>query len=266
MAPGRGYWLLALLTLVLSGCGVKVQKPSSETVPSSKSELMEFASTLKTPLDTLPVIEILGTASRDQKSLDAFAALAKDVWNDPNGPLRNDEMYAQVLKAQIASGFYDDLETMRLRFALDKVSQNRLLHKANDFAYTLMDGTTHRLYDLKVKGFILVFINNPGCEMCQGVTKDLKASEVVSKLMEAGYLTILSIYPDEDVELWKTHISEQPESWIRSYDKGCQMLEYSSYNLDAIPSMYLLREDKTVVIKDFTDVSLMEAWFMSVYG
>ena len=41
---------------------------------------------------------------------------------------------------------------------------------------------------------------------------------------------------------------------INGYDRECVMRTEGTYNLAAIPSLYLLDKDKTVLVKDGTDV------------
>jgi len=65
----------------------------------------------------------------------------------------------------------------------------------------------------------------------------------------------LSVYPDEDLAIWKQNQSEIPSSWINSYDKGV-IKKQELYDLKAIPTLYLLDKSKMVLLKDvrFEDV------------
>lgn len=49
-----------------------------------------------------------------------------------------------------------------------------------------------------------------------------------------------------------------PASWINAYDDGCVLREKGLYDLSAIPSLYLLDAQKRVLVKDATDVALVE--------
>ena len=46
--------------------------------------------------------------------------------------------------------------------------------------------------------------------------------------------------------------------WITAYDAGCLVRENGTYDLTAIPSLYLLDSDKRVLVKDSTDVPYIE--------
>ena len=229
----------------------------SAGVPHNMAEMEMIARSLSGALDTIPVLKLLDKVKHNKGALDEFAQLAKTTWNDANSPYRNDELYLPVLRAQISSGLYDEASVIRLNYQENLLSQNRLGRKANDIEFMTRDGHSGHLYDISSR-FTLLYFNNPGCNMCAEITAGLKASGIMSFLVSSGVLKILSIYPDELLDEWLEHYDEQPSSWIRSYDKGCRILQNGTYNLAAIPSLYLLDANKTVLIKDASDVRQIE--------
>lgn len=210
------------------------------------------------PEDPAPVADLMKRASVSRSALDYFAELAGKVFADPNSPLRNDEFYIPVLQAQLAAPFYDEYERIAPRYALDLAMQNRIGHKANDLRYTLASGKSASLYAIGAD-YLLLFINNPGCPMCREIREAIVASPLLSDMIADGRLKVLALYPDEDLTEWHAYHDHIPAAWINAYDKGCVLRETSSYNLSAIPSLYLLDRDKRVLLKDATDVGLVEA-------
>ena len=89
------------------------------------------------PADSAPMDSLMRRASSSKPMLDYFAMLAGTVLHDPNSPLRNDEFYIPVLRAQLASPFYDEYERIAPQYDLEMAMQNRLGQPANDFRYTL---------------------------------------------------------------------------------------------------------------------------------
>ena len=67
--------------------------------------------------------------------------------------------------------------------------------------------------------------------------------------------------PDEELDEWKKHLSEFPNEWINGYDKKFTIKEEQVYDLKAIPTLYLLDKDKTVLLKDATAPAI-EAYLM----
>ena len=204
------------------------------------------------------VEQVMDRASASKKCFDMFVMAAREVLADPNSQWRDDELYMPVLRVRIASPFTDEATRERLRYRLDILSQNRIGHKANNIRYTLFDGFEGTLYGIKAE-FTLVFINNPGCEMCRTVREEICASDLLSRYIVSGRLKVLAIYPDQDLDEWLRYRSEMPSTWINGYDRECVMRSEGTYNLTAIPSLYLLDSGKTVLIKDAVSIPLIES-------
>ena len=209
------------------------------------------------PADSAPMDSLMRRASSSKPMLDYFAMLAGTVLHDPNSPLRNDEFYIPVLRAQLASPFYDEYERIAPQYDLEMAMQNRLGQPANDFRYTLASGASGTLYGLQAE-YVLLFINNPGCAMCREIREAITSSPMLSEMIERGRLKVLALYPDEDLTEWRDYRDHIPASWINAYDKGCVVREKSLYDLHAIPALYLLDSRKRVLVKDSTDVAQIE--------
>ena len=204
------------------------------------------------------VERVMSRASATKKCFDMFVMAAREVLADPNSQWRDDELYMPVLRLRIASPFTDEATRERCQYRLDILSQNRLGHKANNIRYTLADGFEGTLYGIKAD-YTLIFINNPGCEMCRTVREGICSSEILMKAVSSGRLKVLAIYPDQDLDEWLRYRSEMPSSWINGYDRESVMRTDGTYNLAAIPSLYLLDKDKTVLVKDAVSIPLIES-------
>lgn len=209
------------------------------------------------PTDGAPMDSLMRRAAVSRPMLDYFAMLADQVLGDPNSPLRNDEFYIPVLRAQLSSPWYDEYERLAPEYRLLLASQNRIGQPANDFRYTLASGATGSLYGLRAE-YVLLFINNPGCPMCREIREAISASPMLTELIEHGRLRVLALYPDENLDEWRAYREQIPASWINAYDDGCVLREKGLYDLSAIPSLYLLDAQKRVLVKDATDVALVE--------
>ena len=209
------------------------------------------------PTDSAPMDSLMRRASASEPMLRYFSMLAERVLRDPNSPLRSGEFYIPVLRAQLESPYLDEYEKLGPEYDLQIVLQNRLGQPANDFRYTLASGATGRLYDIRAE-YVLLFINNPGCPMCRQIREAIVSSPMLSEMQERGRLKVLALYPDEDLTEWHAYREQIPASWINSYDAGCVIRETGSYDLEAIPALYLLDSRKRVLVKDSTDVPYIE--------
>jgi thiol-disulfide isomerase/thioredoxin len=171
--------------------------------------------------------------------------------------MRNDELYIPILEALVESPLYDEYDRIAPLYDLELARQNRIGNVANDIVYTLANGKTGRLHSIDSEYVILMF-SNPGCPMCREIIEEITSSPLINEMMENDLVEVLAIYPDEDLAAWRDHVGDIPQSWINAYDAGMCITEARSYNLQAIPSLYLLDSEKRVIIKDGTSVAQIE--------
>jgi hypothetical protein len=72
----------------------------------------------------------------------------------------------------------------------------------------------------------------------------------VDKMIAARKIAVLNIYIDEDLEAWRSYMPIYPENWYNGFDPDFVIRMDQLYNVRAIPSLYLLDKDKTVIMKD----------------
>lgn len=200
---------------------------------------------------------LIHRAESSLAALDMFAEAAHTVLYDPNSPARNDEYYIPILEELAKSPLYDEYDKMIPQHTLHIVKQNRVRSVANNFRYTLADGTQHSLHSIKADYTILLF-NNPGCETCREVIDQIEHSEKLKELSAKYSIVTLAIYPDEDIEAWHDYLPSMPKGWICGYDQGMVLTNNKLYDLKAIPSLYLLDRAKHVLVKDGMSIEQVE--------
>jgi hypothetical protein len=178
-----------------------------------------------------------------------FLELLDKYLHEPNSPSRDDELYIPVAQYLIADRRSDEAAKIRMKSTLEGLLKNRPGTVAADFAYVLPDGRQGRLHGIKADGTLLMFYN-PDCHACGEIIASIRQSSVIRKLHMEGTLAILLFYPDEDIEIWKAHWADIPKDWINGYDRDTKVKDSEIYDLRAIPSLYLLGRDKTVLLKD----------------
>ena len=60
----------------------------------------------------------------------------------------------------------------------------------------------------------------------------------------------MNIYIDEEVQKWREYLHNYPPEWINGYDYTFSLRDSGSYDIRAIPSLYLLDAGKRVIMKD----------------
>lgn len=195
--------------------------------------------------------QTLGEASADSAVYSWFREKTEHYLWDPNSPIRNESLYIPVLEYIVASNGVDELVKMRAAKQLETARKNRPGQTATDFTYTLASGRQSRLSRINSE-YTLLFLSNPGCPACGELIGQIKSSPILNALEQDKRLTVLTLYPDEEVETWRQHLPDLPADWINAYDQALVMRNEALYDLRAIPSLYLLDRSKTVLLKDAT--------------
>ena len=69
-------------------------------------------------------------------------------------------------------------------------------------------------------------------------------------MIARGKVKVLAVYPDEDMKAWRDYLPHFPSAWINAYDADLKIKSAELYDLKAIPTLYLLDSNKTVMLRD----------------
>ncbi len=210
------------------------------------------------------LIYTLDKAEIDTAMYVHFITLFEKYLYDPNSPFRNEDFYIPVLKGITGSTILNNEKKSVYEFQLEMAMKNRVGEKANNFTYTLASGEPFTLYGLKSEYTLLMF-SNPGCVTCETVMKQLDSSQSLENALALNspnrtMLTILTVYPDDDLDEWLSHLNTMPPNWVHGYDKGMEITRKKLYDIRAIPTLYLLDKDKNVILKD-TSLEAINSFF-----
>lgn len=114
-----------------------------------------------------------------------------------------------------------------------------------DFAFTKADGTTDNFGNHRASRIILMF-NDPDCIDCTLAKARLSADYNTNKLIDAGLLKVVSIYPDEATAEWREQASKYPENWVVGASPDID--EY--FDIKDMPTIYWLDGRHKVAAKD----------------
>ena len=188
---------------------------------------------------------------------ETFTDLVVKYLYDPNSPFRNEDQYAFYASRLAVSEFVDDVLKEKYAREASLAALNKVGTKATDFRFADARGRIHTLYGIKSE-LTLLFFSNPGCTACKGIIDVLNGDPVISKLIETGIMSVLNIYIDEDLEAWRSYMPIYPEKWYNGFDPDFVIRGDRLYNIRAIPSLYLLDRNKTVIMKDAPEQKVFE--------
>lgn len=188
-------------------------------------------------------------ANASSNVFETFTEFVEKYLFDPNSPYRNEDYYG--VYAERLAGYPGISVEIQGKYARDArlCALNRVGTKATDFRFADRRGRMHSLYGVKAP-YILLFFSNPGCEACMNIINVLKGEPRIAQMIASGQLAVLNIYIDEDLEAWRSYMPIYPVEWYNGFDPDFVIRNEELYNVRAIPSLYLLDADKTVILKD----------------
>ena len=204
------------------------------------------------------VSSLLGMAAVDAGAYRLLSSIAEDYLYDPNSPMFDEETYILFLESMVRSSILDEAHITRLNYQLRFARLNRPGMRASDFSYVMSNGKQSRLHKTDTANRLLLVFYDPDCDHCKEVMAELKVSSLIAELVAGGSIRVLAIYADGDKDLWESTCMELPDSWTVGMDTKGEIYERGLYSLRALPSIYLLDKDKTVILKDVSLNSLFD--------
>lgn len=173
---------------------------------------------------------------------------------EPDSPLRNDNYYISVLEEALASGYLNGMMRVRPLYQLKMLQKNRIGTRAANFTITLSTGQIRSLWDISAQYTLFLFYD-PSCIHCRETIRELSESSVIKTFLShreytLPQLTLITVCVEGDMNAWKEYQSFLPSTWINGYDAKNVFVEDEIYFLRSFPSIYLLGEDKQVLLKE----------------
>lgn len=172
------------------------------------------------------------------------AEIARKYLDDPNSPMRSEELFVVFLRRFIADPVLP--EAMRLRAAdrLDRAMKNRQGTLAADFRLVTRDGRRSTLRrEISADTTIVMFYDHD-CAHCREITERLIG------LGPTLRYRVLAVDVAPDRRGWEASADSLPESWDVAFATDA-VDDDEIYYLPALPSFYLIAPDATVLLKDF---------------
>lgn len=192
---------------------------------------------------------MLDKAKVNRTSFDYFIKQYEHYLYDGNSPMRNDVLYESVLRYLIKTDLLSGLEKEAYRPIYKLVLRNKEGQTAEDFSYELADGKKQKLSDTKAKYTFLIFYD-PDCSHCKETIHQLRDTPQLVQLFTQLQVQVLAIDPWGDRTKWKNYQTELSYQWINGFDSESKVLSFNLYDLKASPTIYLLDENKKVLLKD----------------
>ncbi len=191
---------------------------------------------------------LIGSVAEDSVTFSRLSVIMERLLADPNSPLRNESHYIIYLESLLRQPGLDEAGRVRVADRLATAKKNRPGAVATDFAYVDREGRAWTLHKMSGRRLLLIFYD-PECGHCSEILEQVSASDVIKERVRQKKLTVLAIYTEGDRNLWERTKASMPRDWAVGFDTD-SIVGRELYSVPAMPVMYLLDGNKTVLLKD----------------
>lgn len=190
------------------------------------------------------IMQLVGRVSEDSVAFNMLASTAEKYLDEPNSPMRNEELYTCFLKYFVGSSAASEAEKLRYEYRRAEAMKNRRGTRAADFEFVDRDGGSARLSEAVGESEVtLLVFYDPDCERCKEII-----SGVANVALPEG-VGILAIDAEGDRSRWDETKMSMPKDWRVGF-ATTPILDEELYSLPASPTLYLLDRRSMVIMKD----------------
>ncbi len=189
----------------------------------------------------------LTRASQNDKIFSLFIDTYRVYLMNPQSYYCDYERYLAVCEFVINDTSINKYAKYDFEFEKKIILKNRIGDKATNFSVFDKNDNIIILENLESE-YVLVFFNNPDCNICMKTKDNLVNSIIINSLLDSGRLKIISVCPYDEYDLWK--VTDYPDNWLNGFDKEQTINNENLYYFLESSSIYLLDKDKKVLKKD----------------
>lgn len=202
-------------------------------------------------------VENFGRRYPDSNLFPRMSELFNKYLYDPNSPVRCEDLYGVYAALLAQSELVGEDYRPKYRYDAEMCSRNPIGSVAADFAFTDIRGRVHTLHGVQAQYILLIF-GNPGCSACRELVANMEQMPRAMQAIADGRLKVVDVFIDPEVDEWKAQADTFPKDWVCGYDHQLTISEDRLYNVRGIPSIYLLDQDKKILLKDTPQEKVMD--------
>ena len=187
-----------------------------------------------------------------------FLDLAELYLDHATSSIYNEELYASFIEQALKSSVITYADSIRLSERLAGYRKNRVGDIAADFTIYLSDGGKTSLHKIKAPLTVLIFYE-PACKICIDALTFMKTSDVFWSLVKNRMLKVICIDMSADTGKLRSLADKSPTWAILGCESEQKINEYQLYYLRAFPTIFLLDQEKRVLLRHLK-VDQLEQW------
>lgn len=203
------------------------------------------------PLDSLaaPTKAFLTQVTADPVSRGITYELMCRYLGEPHSPVYSDSVMTLFLEQWLTLPGLNEYELEEPRYRLHGLKANAPGTTAADFDFSTPTGHRSSLsrFAQNAPHTILLFYD-PDCDHCTHTIQTLRSSTLLERMITAGKIQVLAVYPESDRELWRETAPLLPTAWTVAADESA-VLDSGTYFIPEMPGIYLLDSSMKVVLR-----------------
>ncbi len=197
----------------------------------------------------LSMTALVKKAETSKAGLLMMLSLADKYLYGTASPLYNEAAYRGLLQSALISKALNKADKEPYQKQLVILEMNNEGSAAVDFDMQLVDGSKAKLSDIEAPVSILFFYAADNLD-CKLQRFRLTQARLVNYLQRAGGIKIVAVCVEGDKAAWEKFRADSPKEWLHVFDASGKIKSENLYDLRTLPRLYLLDEQKTVLLKN----------------
>lgn len=193
---------------------------------------------------------LLNRASVAPEASDLLLHIIDKYLDDPNSPMRNEELYIHFLQYISADFHFDEIHKIKSKEKLEVAMKNRPGTVIPDIHLLTHGEKKVHLHDLLKASDNLVIFYDSDCSHCSDVIKYLRDTPAVS------HCNVIAIDVAGNLNLWERKSGGLPSDWNVTYSLDA-IEDDDLIVFHALPTFYLLDSGGRILMKDPTIAALI---------
>lgn len=227
--------------------------PRLFNTPIAENKFKEYCNLIyqwdRPDLDTFVVQALQAAKINDSSYLHLFDRLEWDLGYYMSN-YKVEHTYIKMLQEILTCPWIEQKRKLYYEHELATINKNLDGDIATDFRFVNEHGDTTSLHAFQSE-YTLLFLHNPTCHTCQQVRKTIANFSELNKAIASGKLNVLTIYVENDKNVWKKYLSgEAAPNYHHGWNFDQSIENQDLYETRTIPYMFLLDKDKRVIRKN----------------
>lgn len=189
---------------------------------------------------------LIETVKKSPENMLILGQIAEETLYGDSAVIWSDELYMPFAQAVVNTKKIPETSKARFRHHAGILSKSQIGMVFPSIKSFDRNGKKTSVTDTISTPMTILMVNDPECEDCLLVKTRLSANIKANQLIEGKQLSIVSIYPDNADNYWKSVAKNYPENWIT-----IAAPEIDSYlDLRMTPSIYILDKDRRIIAKN----------------